>query len=296
MNVRNFVADKLKWQLQLIIDVDLTANARLVGCLIAHDLNVVRGVAWRSQDNMALALGVHKTTVRRFVAELAKAGYLAVQKARRRGQSLNYQALIRDDANVHQSIDRAVAARRKTTSETASKDAPALLGDAALVASVLLCDAAMVAPPLLNEASNVAPVLQQVTPGATLTLEEPYIPPSPPIRREKERGIQANTVRDRTFKAADSSKANLPFQDRDVREAARQRLGDEGVRSWLVPNAWDVPARAIVCQLNFTADRLTRDLRSDLKALGVTVVCDKRRFAELSRPGRTVDRLMEGAT
>lgn len=284
LDVRNFVADKLRWQLQLIIDADLSANARLVGCLIAHDLNVERGVAWRSQDNMALALGVHKTTVRRGVAELADAGCLAVQRARRRGQSLNYQALIRDDADAHQSIDRAVAARRKTTSETASKDAPVLLGDAAMVASVLLCDAAM-----------VAPALRQVTRGATLTLEEPFIPPSPPIRREKERGIRPRTVRGRSFQAADSSQANLPFQDRDVREAARQRLGDEGVRSWLDPNAWDAHARAIVCQLNFTADRLTRDLRCDLKALGVTVVCDKRRFAELARVGRTGDDLVEHA-
>lgn len=64
LDIRNFVADKLKWQLQVIIDADLTANARLVRCLITHDLNVERGVAWRSQDNMALALGVHKTTVR----------------------------------------------------------------------------------------------------------------------------------------------------------------------------------------------------------------------------------------
>lgn len=89
----------------------------------------------------------------------------------------------------------------------------------------------------------------------------------------------------------------LSFQDHDVREAARKRLGDEGVRSWLDPNAWDPPARAIVCQLNFTADRLTRDLHGDLKALGVTVVCDKRRFAELMRTGRpVVSELFEGAT
>lgn len=284
LDVQNFVADKLKWQLQLIIDVDLTANARLVGCLIAHDLNVERGAAWRSQDNMALALGVHKTTVRRGVAELAKAGYLVIQKARRRGQSLKYHALIRDDAKAPQSIDRAVEARRKMTLETEPKDAPELH-----------CDAPMAALPLREEAPNVAPVLQQVTPGATLTLEEPFIPPSPPIRREEKRGIRSSTRASLTLKDADIGHAKLPFQDRDVREAARKRLGDEGVRSWLDPNAWDAHARAIVCQLNFTADRLTRDLRKDLKALGVTVVCDKRRFAELARLGCTADRLMESA-
>ena len=86
LDIRSFVADKLKWQLQVIIDIDLSANARLVGRLITHDLNVERGVAWRSQGNMALALGVHKTTVRRGVAELAKAGYLVVRKAEGRGR------------------------------------------------------------------------------------------------------------------------------------------------------------------------------------------------------------------
>lgn len=273
MNVRNFVADKLKWQLQLIIDVDLTANARLVGCLIAHDLNVVRGVAWRSQDNMALALGVHKTTVRRGVTELAKAGYLAVRKAKGRGRSLNYQALIRDADEAHESIDRAIQSRRNAASEVPSKDAPVLHSDA----------------------EKVAPALQQVTPGATLTLEESFIPPSPPRQGGKGNGVsRTNRVRGGRLEVAGNK---LSFQDHDVREAARKRLGDEGVRSWLDPNAWDPPARAIVCQLNFTADRLTRDLHGDLKALGVTVVCDKRRFAELMRTGRpVVSELFEGAT
>lgn len=284
LDIHSFVADKLQWQVQVIVDQNLSANARLVGCLIAHDLNVERGAAWRAQENMALALGVHKTTVRRGIAELAKAGYLAVRKSLGRGKSQHYVALIRDAAEAHDSIDRAIDARRAKITDIAERVAPALLDPSEKVAPALLNEPKKVAPALFDDVERGAPALQKGSSGATLTLEESITPPFPPSRRERAQGDdRTNRVR-RNWGEPVSA---LPkFQNAAVRGIAVKRLTEEGARSWLDQNAWDPDAKAIVCQLGFTADRLSRDLGRDLRPLGVSVVCDKRRFDELMRAGR----------
>ena len=282
LDIHNFVGDKLQWQLQVIIDAKLSANARLVACLITHDLNVERGAAWRAQDNMALALGVHRTTVRRGIAELAKAGYLAIRKAKGRSRSLNYHALIRDAAEAHDNIDRAIQARRDAASQILKDDASALVVDAGNVAPALVDPSEEVAPALLADVEDVAPVLDELITGATLTLEESITPPLPPARpcRAGDREARTNRVRDRRPVAATAPSI---FQDPEVREFAKKKLGDEGVRSWIDPNAWDPTARAIVCPLNFTAERIKRDIGRDLRDIGVKVVCDKRLFDHLMR-------------
>lgn len=58
----------------------------------------------------------------------------------------------------------------------------------------------------------------------------------------------------------------------DFRDAVVARLGEDFARSWLDPTGWqDVPSRAIICKIRFTADRLRRDLRKLLTEHGIEV-------------------------
>jgi len=279
LNIHNFVADKLTWQLQVLLDTSLSANARMVGCLIAHDLNVERGAAWRAQENMALALGVHRDTVRRGIAELAKAGFLAIRRSCGRGRSQHYSALIREAAEAHDSIDRAVAARRAALNPEPEKVAGLQVDAQEKVAGLRLDTPEKVAGLRLNETEKVAGLPQKGSRAAHQYLEEPFNPPLPPRA--------TNRVRDLGF---DPQPVRAAFKDLSVRRAVASRLGEEGVRSWLDPHAWDGEGRVIVCRLEGAARKLATDCRRELKAMGVTVVFDKARHAALERAGRPIER------
>lgn len=277
LNIHNFVADKLTWQLQVLLDGSLSANARMVGCLIAHDLNVERGAAWRAQENMALALGVHRDTVRRGIAELARAGFLAVRRSCGRGRSQHYSALIRDAAEAHDSIERAVQARRAAVNPTPEKVAELQSDTSEKVAGLQLDASEKVAGLRLNEPEKVAGLRVKGSRAATQYLEEPFNPPLPPraTNRVRDYGPEQKPVR-------------AAFKDLSVRRAVASRLGEEGVRSWLDPHGWDGESRTIVCRFDVAARKLSADCRQELKALGVTVVFDKMRFAAVERAGRPV--------
>lgn len=176
LDVHNFVADKLRWQAQVLLDGRLTANARMVGALIAHDLNVERGAAWRAQENMALALQVSLSSVRRGISELAKLGHLAVRKSCGRGKTQHYAALILDGAEAHDSIDAAVQARKAI----GERVAPVTDDTLEKVAPVTFEEPEKVAPVNTQPSEKVAPVTEKGGAGERQTLEEPFNPPQPP--------------------------------------------------------------------------------------------------------------------
>lgn len=274
LDVHNFVADKLRWQTQVLLDGGLTANARMVGALLAHDLNVERGAAWRSQENMALALQVSLSSVRRGLAELAAAGHLSVRRSRGRGKTQHYAALILDGIEAHDSIDKAIAARRGRMEGVAPVN-----GDASeKVAPVNGDPAEKVAPVSGEVAEKVAPAARKVFADERQTLYESLNPPLPPQK--------ANRVRERW--GADQCVTIAPFPDTSVRAAVVCRLGEAGVRSWLDPHGWDPASRTIVCRLEGAATKLARECGSELRAVGASVVFDKPRFAALMRKGRPV--------
>lgn len=277
LDVHNFVGDKFRWQAQVLIDVDLSASAKVVGCLIAHDLNVERGAAWRAQENMAIALGVSVSTVRRAIAELASAGYLAVRRSCGRGRTQNYAALIVDGAEAHDSIDQAIQARKSGPGGAPEKVAPVTLDAPEKVAPVTLDAAEKVAPVTGDTFEKVAPVTGKGSRAANQTLEEPFTPPNPPTRANRVRRDWGEPVR-----------SFAPFPFRPVREAIVRRLGEEGARSWLDPHGWDGESRTIVTWLGGAADKLQRDCGRELRAMDVAVVFDKARHRALSRQARPV--------
>tara|TARA_R110002124_G_scaffold223056_1_gene388445 strand:- start:14245 stop:15087 length:843 start_codon:yes stop_codon:yes gene_type:complete len=267
LDVHNFVADKLRWQLQVLLDASLTANARMVGSLIAHDLNVERGAAWRAQENMAIALGVHLSSIRRGVAELAKSGHLSIRRSRGRGRSQHYAALILDAAEAHDGIDRAIAARRAVASGThPEKVSPANIDGAEKVS-----------PANIDGAERVSPATKKGIAGERQYLEESLNPPSPPSR--------ANRVRSAW---GEPPKVVGQFPSKAVRGAVVGRLGEAGAVSWLDTQAWDADAKTIVTKLGLQAEKLRSDCGGELRRLGVTVVCDKVRHEALSRQPRPV--------
>jgi len=267
LDVHNFVADKLRWQLQVLLDSSLTANARMVGSLIAHDLNVERGAAWRAQENMALALGVHLSSIRRGVAELAGKGHLSIRRSRGRGRSQQYAALILDGAEAHDSIDRAIAARR----EAVPGHHPEKVSPANIDAPE------KVSPANVDDPEKVSPATQKGITGERQYLEEPLNPPSPPPR--------ANRVR---LGWGEPPKPVGQFPSKAVRSVVVNRLGEAGAVSWLDTQAWDGEAKTIVTRLVLQAEKIQSSCGGDLRRLGVNVVCDKVRHEALSRQPRTV--------
>lgn len=277
LDVHNFVADKLRWQAQVLLDVGLSASAKTVGCLIAHDLNVDKGAAWRAQENMAIALGVSLSTVRRGIAELHTLGHLHVRRSCGRGRTQNYAALIIDGAEAHDSIDRAIAARKAASSEAAEKVAPVTLDGSEKVAPVTSDGPEKVSPVTCGDAEKVSPVTGKGGASERQSLEEPFTPPNPPSRANRVRRDWGEPVR-----------SFAPFPCRAVREAVAGRLGEEGAVSYIDPAAWDGDSRTIVALTSYALDKLQRECGRELKGLGVTVVFDRARHVSLSRQGRPV--------
>lgn len=262
LDVHNFVADKLRWQQQVVIDGGLSTSARLIGCLIAHDLNVERGAAWRAQDNMAIALGLSTRTVKRGIAELVALGHLAVRRSRGRGKTQNYSALLIDAAEDHDSIDKVIAARKQATKKvTAVSPDPEEKGSG-------------VSP---HGAEKVTPLTGKGDTRVPQSLDEPFNPPSPPSRANRVRSSWGDPV----FKTS-------PFPDASVRAAIAGRLGEMGAVSWLDPAAWDGEGRVIVHCRAIAVEKLRSECGRELRGLGVTVICDKQRHGALSRQPRPV--------
>ena len=273
LDVHNFVADKLRWQLQVLLDASLSANARMVGSLIAHDLNVERGAAWRAQENMAIALGVHLSSIRRGVAELAKSGHLSIRRSRGRGRSQHYAALILDAAEAHDGIDRAIAARRAQASDQSSEK----------VSPANIDDAEKVSPANIDTAEKVSPATEKGIAGEHQYLEEPFIPPSPPSRTNRVRAAWG-----------EPPKPAGQFPSKAVRIAVVGRLGEGGAVSWLDAQAWDADAKTIVTRLGIQAEKLRSECGAELRRLGVNVICDKARHEALSRQPRPVIAIGQG--
>lgn len=277
LDVHNFVGDKLRWQTQVLLDGALSASARVVGCLIAHDLNVERGAAWRAQENMAIALGVSLSTVRRGIAELAARNHLSVRRSKGRGRTQNYVAMILDAAEAHDSIDQAILARKASTAGALEKVAPVTLDAAEKVAPVNVVGAERVSPVTGGDIEKVSPVTEKGGAGERQYLEESITSPLPPSRANRVRSSWGEPVR-----------TAAPFPCRQVRDAVIRRLGEAGARSWLDPHGWDRERRTIVTSRQIAADKLRSDCGRDLRALDVEVVCDKARHDALLRDPRPV--------
>jgi hypothetical protein len=96
LDVHNFVAEKLRHQLQMLHDLGLSPSAKVLGCQLTHDLNVKKQGAWRSQAELSRLLGMDVKTVRRATAELVIRGHLVTTPSRGRGNAILYQALMKE--------------------------------------------------------------------------------------------------------------------------------------------------------------------------------------------------------
>lgn len=305
LDTSNWIGERLAWHEDVLLDGTLSANARMLAGWLMHELDLDKGGCWRAQEGIAIGLGVHIATVRRGLAELVRAGHLKTRTAKGRGKTQLYSALIKDQPGRRLTLDETVKARvaaRDGRSSDGQPDPTKDASDAERVAGLRVnigqdsqSDAPeKVAGLRVNDDERLAAEPQKGSSPAAQYLEDSFTPPFPPRQGRQDGGdSRTNRVRGRWPEAVE---AKPTFQGREVREAARKRLGEEGVQSWLDPSAWDPTARAIVCRLGFTANWLARELRGDLKALGVTVIHDKRRFEELMRAGRpTVSDQFEAA-
>jgi hypothetical protein len=128
VDAADFVAGKLRWQLRLLCDTNLSTAARLLGALLTHDFDTRRGgYAWRGQgqrlgsrsdedaapavdriDTYATRSGFDVRTIQRAAAELEFAGYLRIERGQGRGHSNKYWPIL--DRSAH-----AIAPQEKAT-------------------------------------------------------------------------------------------------------------------------------------------------------------------------------------
>jgi hypothetical protein len=95
LDVHNFIAEKLRWQQQVLHDPRLSPTAKVIGCQLMHDLNVSKRGAWRSQADCAKLLNINVRTVRRCMAELVAGGHLLTTPSAGRGHAILYEALLK---------------------------------------------------------------------------------------------------------------------------------------------------------------------------------------------------------
>lgn len=246
LDVHNFVAEKLKWQEQVLHDHNISATAKVVGCQLMHDLNVGKRGAWRSQPEISALLGIHLRTVRRSIAELAQAGHLVTTPSKGRGHAILYEALIRTSEPASKegnapSIDaeqRENVGTEKGGKSCRSSEQKGANGDR---------KAARNAPPLLDEPIN------------------PPLSPPTPIRP------RATTPPSQTARALPPSAIGTGFA---VPQFVRSRFPESFAASYLDRAAWRASDRTIVCRGHTAFTRITRDNRALLKELGVVVVLD----------------------
>lgn len=271
IDIQNFGKALLEWQRQMLLDVGLSPTAKATGCLLAHELDPSMAGAWRSQEGIAIALGVSKDTVRRAIVELAKHGHLVVGQARRgRGYKKTYRPIATTPDGVLPSIDSVVkarvAAQRALASdgEKGGTDAPFIGG-----ADATLSGSSDGEKGSKSAAEKVAPVL----PDTSTDSITPY-----PLARTN-----------RVSSAWSEPAAGIaPFPADSVRAAIAGRLGEAGAVSWLDPQAWDRDSLTIVTKLGIQAEKLQGQCGRELRGLGVKVVCDKARHEALWRNPRPV--------
>jgi len=271
IDIQNFGKALLEWQRQMLLDVSLSPSAKATGCLLAHELDPSMAGAWRSQEGIATALGVSKDTVRRAVVELAKKGHLVVGQAKRgRSYKKTYQPVSTTPDGTLPSIDSVVkarvAARRALAPDVheGSTGAPFMDGSGATLSGFSEGEKGS-----KSAAERVAPL-----PADTST---DSITPYPQERANRVRSSWGEPIR-----------TVAPFPSREVREALVRRLSEAGAVSWLDPHGWDESDRTIVTRLAIAAEKLRAECGSDLRRLGVTVVCDKARHQALARQPRPV--------
>lgn len=246
LDVHNFVAEKLKWQEQVLHDHSISATAKVVGCQLMHDLNVGKRGAWRSQPEISALLGIHLRTVRRCMAELVQAGHLVTTPSRGRGHAILYEALIcpSEPASKEGNTPPIDAEHRENTSK--EKGGKSRTGSEQKGANGAR-KSARNAPPLLDEPIN------------------PPLSPPTPIRP------RAATPPSQTARAVPPSARGTGFA---VPQFVRSRFPPDFVASYLDGAAWRASDRAIVCRGQTAFTRINRDNRALLKELGVVVVLD----------------------
>jgi DNA-binding transcriptional MocR family regulator len=88
----SFTTQKLDWIERVIRDNTVPPLARCVATLIGlHYLNRTSGDAWPSHDQLAAALGVSRSTVKRALNGLVDAGHLHRDVAHGRGHRNHYR-------------------------------------------------------------------------------------------------------------------------------------------------------------------------------------------------------------
>ena len=88
LNLDNFVAEKLAWNQRVLHDPRISPAAKSVASLIAHDLNVSRGGAWRGQMSMSTLIGLSDRHLRRLLKKLEEASYIEIEGGHRRPSKL----------------------------------------------------------------------------------------------------------------------------------------------------------------------------------------------------------------
>lgn len=245
LNPDDFVAEKFAWNQCILHESRISPVAKSVASLIAHDLNVARGGAWRGQKSMATLIGVSDRHLRRLLKELEQASYIEIEVGRGRGLTNLYRATFPDDAPVTE---------KRTP---ASDQAPEKRSSASGQRSEKRTHVSNQRPEKRTSASRKADI------RVRQSLYEPIKESSPP------RQI-ANPVRARPG----------PFEAPEIRNEIVGIAGEAATISYLDPATWDAAANRIICRSQTGFTRLRALAGKALGARGVTIVWQPVNYAQ----------------
>lgn len=245
LNLDNFVAEKLAWNQRVLHDPRISPAAKSVASLIAHDLNVSRGGAWRGQMSMSTLIGLSDRHLRRLLKKLEQASYIEIEGGRGRGHTNFYFATFPDDD--------AVTEKRIPVSEQAPEMRTSASGQR-FEKRTPMSDQR---PEKRTSASRKADI------RVRQSLYEPLKESTPP------RQI-ANPVRTRPG----------PFEAPEIRNEIVGIAGEAATISYLDPATWDAAANRIICRSQTGFTRLRALPGKALGARGVTIVWEPVTYAQ----------------
>ncbi len=245
LNLDDFVAEKLAWNQRVLHDSRISAAARMVASLIAHDLNVTRGGAWRGQKSMSALAGFSERHLRRLLKELEQASYIEIEGGRGRGLTNLYCATFPDDDEVTEkrtpASDQAPEKRTSASGQRFEKRTP--MSDQR--------------PEKRTSASRKADI------RVRQSLYEPIKEFTPPRQVASPRRARPG-----------------PFEAPDIRNEIVGIAGEAAAISYLDPATWDAAANRIICRSQTGFTRLRALAGRALETRGVTIVWEPVSYAQ----------------
>lgn len=246
--VRSFFGCKAAWQRRLLVDPQLSPQAKVLGGVLMHYFDE-NGRAWPAQTTLAADLNVDVRTIRRVTRELREHGYISVRGEGGRGRANIYTP-------IFTSADEGGAPAPRTQTGESRPNLSSVAGERRTAMS----------------GQRAETRTDRVGKADTAVRPLPYDSKFPPSPHDPNRSPATRR----------SGGAGRLFEPSAIRSALVRRIGEAATRSYLDPAAWNPVDRVVICSGQTAATRLIERAGGLLNELGIRVTCEQGMRSELA--------------